>query len=98
MGEAGRERVVPRYAVERLVDDIDALYRELLSEPGLRAAAICMNARERRLLLAARRSAGPDCQPASVGSSRSRNQSIMSMRGFLRAIANACVRYAACFA
>ena len=40
----------------------------------------------------------PDCQPARVGSSLSRNQSIMSMRGFLRAIANACVRYAACFA
>ena len=34
----------------------------------------------------------PDCQPARLGSSRSRNQSIMSTRGFLRAIANACVR------
>jgi len=30
MGAAGRERVLRRYAVERLVDDIDALYRELL--------------------------------------------------------------------
>ena len=30
MGAAGREQVVPRYRVERLVDDIDALYRELL--------------------------------------------------------------------
>ena len=30
----------------------------------------------------------PDCQPAATfGSSRTRNQSIMSMRGFLRAIA-----------
>ena len=30
MGETGRERVLRRYAVERLVDDVDALYRELL--------------------------------------------------------------------
>jgi hypothetical protein len=37
----------------------------------------------------------PDCHPASTGSSRTRNQSIMSMRGCLRAIANACVRYRA---
>ncbi len=35
MGEAGRARVVPRYRVERLVDDIDALYRELLGAAGL---------------------------------------------------------------
>jgi glycosyltransferase involved in cell wall biosynthesis len=35
MGEAGRERVVPRYRVERLIDDVDALYRELLTEQGL---------------------------------------------------------------
>ena len=27
--------MIPRYRVERLVDDIDALYRELLSEQGL---------------------------------------------------------------
>jgi glycosyltransferase involved in cell wall biosynthesis len=32
MGAAGREHVVPRYRVERLVDDVDALYRELLTE------------------------------------------------------------------
>jgi glycosyltransferase involved in cell wall biosynthesis len=31
MGRAGRERVLERYAVARLVDDVDALYRELLS-------------------------------------------------------------------
>jgi glycosyltransferase involved in cell wall biosynthesis len=31
MGEAGRARVLERYAVERLVDDVDELYRELLS-------------------------------------------------------------------
>jgi glycosyltransferase involved in cell wall biosynthesis len=30
MGAAGRERVLRRYAVDRLVDDIDALYRALL--------------------------------------------------------------------
>jgi len=31
MGELGRERMLERYAVERLVDDVDVLYRELLS-------------------------------------------------------------------
>jgi glycosyltransferase involved in cell wall biosynthesis len=31
MGEQGRGRVLPRYAVDRLVDDVDQLYRELLS-------------------------------------------------------------------
>jgi len=30
MGAAGRERTLSRYAVERLVDDMDELYRELL--------------------------------------------------------------------
>jgi hypothetical protein len=30
MGERGRERVLPRYAVGRLVDDVDELYRSLL--------------------------------------------------------------------
>jgi glycosyltransferase involved in cell wall biosynthesis len=35
LGEEGRKRVVPRYRVERLVDDVDALYRELLSARGL---------------------------------------------------------------
>jgi glycosyltransferase involved in cell wall biosynthesis len=34
-GETGRERVLPRYAVPRLVDDVDALYRELLTEEGI---------------------------------------------------------------
>jgi glycosyltransferase involved in cell wall biosynthesis len=33
MGEQGRARVLPRYAVERLVDDVDRLYRELLRGP-----------------------------------------------------------------
>jgi glycosyltransferase involved in cell wall biosynthesis len=31
MGKQGRDRVLPRYAVERLVDDVDELYRSLLS-------------------------------------------------------------------
>jgi glycosyltransferase involved in cell wall biosynthesis len=31
MGSAGRERVLERYAVERLVDDVDRLYRSLLA-------------------------------------------------------------------
>jgi glycosyltransferase involved in cell wall biosynthesis len=35
MGERGRELVVPRYRVERLVDDVDELYRDLLSRQGL---------------------------------------------------------------
>jgi glycosyltransferase involved in cell wall biosynthesis len=30
MGAAGRERVIPRYAVDRLIDDVDRLYRSLL--------------------------------------------------------------------
>ena len=32
MGEAGRSRVLPRYAVQRLVDDVDRLYRSLLAD------------------------------------------------------------------
>jgi glycosyltransferase involved in cell wall biosynthesis len=36
MGKAGRERVLPRYAVDRLVDDVDRLYRALLSGVGAR--------------------------------------------------------------
>ena len=35
MGDAGAERVVPRYRVGRLVEDVDALYRELLAGAGL---------------------------------------------------------------
>jgi glycosyltransferase involved in cell wall biosynthesis len=31
MGRIGRERMLRRYAVERLVEDVDALYRELLA-------------------------------------------------------------------
>ncbi len=35
LGRTGRKRVVPRYRVERLVDDVDELYRELLTARGL---------------------------------------------------------------
>jgi glycosyltransferase involved in cell wall biosynthesis len=35
LGEQGRRFVLPRYRVERLVDDVDELYRDLLSERGL---------------------------------------------------------------
>jgi glycosyltransferase involved in cell wall biosynthesis len=31
LGEAGRARVLPRYSVDRLIDDVDRLYRSLLS-------------------------------------------------------------------
>jgi glycosyltransferase involved in cell wall biosynthesis len=36
MGEAGRARVLPRYSVDRLIDDVDLLYRSLLQAEGLR--------------------------------------------------------------
>jgi glycosyltransferase involved in cell wall biosynthesis len=45
MGRLGRERVLRRYGVDRLVDDIDALYRELL---GLDAAGAASSATSRR--------------------------------------------------
>jgi glycosyltransferase involved in cell wall biosynthesis len=42
MGAAGRERMLSRYAVDRLIDDIDRLYRDLLAQkridPGSPAA------------------------------------------------------------
>jgi glycosyltransferase involved in cell wall biosynthesis len=37
MGATGRQRVPARYAVERLIDDTDELYRSLLAEAGLPA-------------------------------------------------------------
>jgi glycosyltransferase involved in cell wall biosynthesis len=37
MGEAGRGRMLERYAVGRLVDDVDQLYRKLLARKGLSA-------------------------------------------------------------
>jgi glycosyltransferase involved in cell wall biosynthesis len=37
MGAAGRDRVVARYTVERLIDDVDRLYRSLLEAAGLPA-------------------------------------------------------------
>ena len=35
LGDSGRESVRERYAVDRLVDDVDRLYRSLLAEKGL---------------------------------------------------------------
>ncbi|MGE5273389.1 MAG: glycosyltransferase [Verrucomicrobiota bacterium] len=35
MGAAGRDRMATRYAVDRLVDDVDRLYRELLERKGI---------------------------------------------------------------
>jgi glycosyltransferase involved in cell wall biosynthesis len=35
LGAAGRERVVSRYAVDRLIDDVDRLYRDLLARKGV---------------------------------------------------------------
>jgi glycosyltransferase involved in cell wall biosynthesis len=37
MGEAGRRRVLERYAVSRLVDDVDRLYRSLLDAKGVKS-------------------------------------------------------------
>jgi glycosyltransferase involved in cell wall biosynthesis len=36
LGETGRARVLPRYSVGRLIDDVDLLYRSLLQAAGLR--------------------------------------------------------------
>ena len=35
LGESGRARVLARYSVSRLVDDVDRLYRSLLAAKGL---------------------------------------------------------------
>jgi glycosyltransferase involved in cell wall biosynthesis len=35
LGDAGRERVLGRYSVARLVDDVDRLYRALLAAKGI---------------------------------------------------------------
>jgi glycosyltransferase involved in cell wall biosynthesis len=52
MGAAGRERVLPRYSVERLIDDVDDLYRRLLERKGVAVSAAA---------------AGTPRTPASVG-------------------------------
>ena len=38
MGEQGRARVLGRYSVDRLLDEIDLLYRSLLEAKGIPAA------------------------------------------------------------
>ena len=35
LGDAGRVRVLERYTVSRLVDDVDRLYRALLDAKGI---------------------------------------------------------------
>ncbi|HKP18582.1 MAG TPA: glycosyltransferase family 4 protein [Gaiellaceae bacterium] len=35
LGAAGHARVLPRYSVDRLIDDVDRLYRDLLERKGL---------------------------------------------------------------
>jgi glycosyltransferase involved in cell wall biosynthesis len=40
LGESGRERVLRRYSVDRLVDDVDRLYRALLEAKGLVNAGV----------------------------------------------------------
>jgi glycosyltransferase involved in cell wall biosynthesis len=40
MGLAGRERMESRYAVDRLVDDVDRLYRELLARKGIDTSSL----------------------------------------------------------
>ena len=37
LGEAGSANARERYSVERLVDDVDRLYRELLAAKGITA-------------------------------------------------------------
>jgi glycosyltransferase involved in cell wall biosynthesis len=39
MGTTGRERMQGRYAVDRLIDDIDRLYRDLLEQKGIDPAS-----------------------------------------------------------
>jgi hypothetical protein len=36
MGVTGRTRVLERYSVGRLIDDVDALYQRLLADAGVR--------------------------------------------------------------
>ena len=44
MGAAGRERMRSRYAVDRLIDDIDRLYRDLLERKGVDPASVATSA------------------------------------------------------
>jgi glycosyltransferase involved in cell wall biosynthesis len=40
MGDAGRKRMRGRYTVDRLIDDIDRLYRDLLERKGIEPATV----------------------------------------------------------
>jgi glycosyltransferase involved in cell wall biosynthesis len=50
LGDAGRKRVLGRYAVDRLIDDVDSLYRSLLAAARLRQPAAEANAADERTL------------------------------------------------
>jgi glycosyltransferase involved in cell wall biosynthesis len=45
LGESGRARVLERYSVARLVDDVDRLYRSLLAADGYAASSSATTAR-----------------------------------------------------
>jgi glycosyltransferase involved in cell wall biosynthesis len=45
MGASGRKRVLPRYAVERLIDDVDHLYRRLLESKHVTVSAAAAETR-----------------------------------------------------
>jgi glycosyltransferase involved in cell wall biosynthesis len=44
MGDAGQARMRTRYAVDRLIDDIDRLYRDLLAQKGIDPVAVTASA------------------------------------------------------
>ena len=75
LGESGRARVLARYSVSRLVDDVDRLYRSLLAAKGLglapaagRPAIRPAEERERRP------AAGSPGRPAASGDRRTRRR------------------------
>jgi glycosyltransferase involved in cell wall biosynthesis len=78
MGATGRAKVVERYSVPRLVDDIDALYRRLLADerpqpltPAFSRAPAALGPGERRLKI----TLVSQYFPPEVGATQSRMQS-----------------------
>ena len=63
------ERMLPRYAVDRLIDDVDALYRELLAQKGRWHVSAAGLERPEGGFFGRPPSCSPDCQPARSGSS-----------------------------
>jgi glycosyltransferase involved in cell wall biosynthesis len=77
MGEAGRTRVIERYSVPRLVDDVDKLYRRLLAEqypqaltPTLKQHPTTLAPGERRLRI----TLVSQYFPPEIGATQSRMQ------------------------